>query len=65
MYQQYLICLMQLYEANGVGNFYSEQVVGDREAIQLEKYLSLEIVEATFDVGEDHMVFTGRELMMR
>ena len=46
---------MQLYEAKGLGKFYSEQAAGDREAVQLAKYPSLEVVEATFDVQEDPM----------
>ena len=44
---------MQLYEAKGLGKFYSERAAGDREAVQLAKYPSLEVVEAKFDVGED------------
>ena len=55
IYQWYLICLIQLYEAKGLGKFYSERATGDREAVQLAKYPSLEVVEATFDVGEDPM----------
>ena len=54
IYKQHLIFMMQLYEAKGLGKFYSEQAAGDREAVQLDaKYPSLGVVEASFDMGED------------